>query len=484
MRSSRAAWLARSVAKQVVLGLAAHDRRGRRRRAPRRPAAAARGCSCWPSSGSRHRWRAPRAGRPARRRRAGIVLDHDVAALAVLADHPARTGGASDVARGERAGVVGVVERGADVVAHAAVDADVGADRSAVELDRLDGADLVERERRRADDRAARLDDSRGRRGRGPRHSCSTIARISIGQRRRGRRVVLGRCRRCRSRRRGRARAASTPCSLRRSARAGRPRGGRRPRSPRCRRSATDVGVQADQLEARGGEHAADGLDGVARGEREAELLVLVRGRDELVGVRLDADGDPDQHRWPRRRGSAATSASRSISSNESTTMRPTPASTARVSSATDLLLPWKPIRAGSKPGAQGDAQLAAGADVEAQALLGDPARDRRAEERLARVVDVDAGEGVAEGPGRGRGSRPRRATYSRGAELGGEVGDRHPADDQLAVDLVRGRRPERRDERVEVGGRGAARPARAGRRRRAPSRLRGCARLTSAPAR
>ena len=30
--------------------------------------------------------------------------------------------------------------------------------------------------------------------------------------------------------------------------------------------------------------------------------------------------------------------------------IRPTPASTARRSSATVLLLPWKPIRAGSKP--------------------------------------------------------------------------------------------------------------------------------------
>ncbi len=31
-------------------------------------------------------------------------------------------------------------------------------------------------------------------------------------------------------------------------------------------------------------------------------------------------------------------------------TMRPTPTSTARTSSATLLLLPWKPILAGSKP--------------------------------------------------------------------------------------------------------------------------------------
>ena len=39
---------------------------------------------------------------------------------------------------------------------------------------------------------------------------------------------------------------------------------------------------------------AADRLERVAGGDREAELLVLVGGGDVLVGVRLDAGGDPD----------------------------------------------------------------------------------------------------------------------------------------------------------------------------------------------
>ena len=52
-----------------------------------------------------------------------------------------------------------------------------------------------------------------------------------------------------------------------------------------------DVGVQPDQLERRQRRATAtDGLGRVAAGQREAELLVLVGGRDELVGVRLDAD--------------------------------------------------------------------------------------------------------------------------------------------------------------------------------------------------
>ena len=44
-------------------------------------------------------------------------------------------------------------------------------------------------------------------------------------------------------------------------------------------------------------QHPADRLGRVPAGEREAELLVLVRGGDELVGVRLHTDGDPDHHR-------------------------------------------------------------------------------------------------------------------------------------------------------------------------------------------
>ena len=59
--------------------------------------------------------------------------------------------------------------------------------------------------------------------------------------------------------------------------------------------------------------------------------------------------------------------------------------------------------------GTQGDGELAAGADVEAQALLGDPPRDGRAEERLAGVVDVVVGERLAERARAVRGSPPRR---------------------------------------------------------------------------
>ena len=127
------------------------------RPARRPPAGAARGCSWRPSSGSRRRCRAPPPGRRARCRRAGTRRGRRCRRPRSACRPPGdSTGGAVGRAVGDRAGVVGVVERGADVVAHPAVDRDVGADRAAVERDRLDRADGVDGAGRRADDRAAR----------------------------------------------------------------------------------------------------------------------------------------------------------------------------------------------------------------------------------------------------------------------------------------------------------------------------------------
>ena len=85
-------------------------------------------------------------------------------------------------------------------------------------LDRLDGAHLVERDRRRTGDGPSRLDRrAAAPQARTPRHSRATIARSPRPCRRRR----SGRprpCRRSRGRRRGPARAASTPSSSRTSA--------------------------------------------------------------------------------------------------------------------------------------------------------------------------------------------------------------------------------------------------------------------------
>ena len=103
------------------------------------------------ATGSRRRSPARRAGRPARRRTGRnsslTTMSPDSQCLPTTRDKHRRGLGP---AGGERAGEVGVVQRGSDVVAHPAVDGDVEPARSGVQRHRLDRSDLVEGERRRA----------------------------------------------------------------------------------------------------------------------------------------------------------------------------------------------------------------------------------------------------------------------------------------------------------------------------------------------
>src|SRR5690606_16409963 len=77
--------------------------------------------------------------------------------------------------------------------------------------------------------------------------------------------------------------------------------------------------------------------------------------------------------------------------------------------------------------GGQRHGQLPAGADVQVQPFLGDDAHDRLAQEGLAGVVDVRAGERVVELP-----AAPPEVLLvedvRRGAVLGGEVAHRDAA--------------------------------------------------------
>ena len=147
--------------------------------------------------------------------------------------------------------------------------------------------------------------------------------------------------------------------------------------------------------------------------------------------------------------------------------IRPTPTSTARSSSRSLLLLPWKPIRLGVEARTQRDGQLAAGADVEAEPLLGDPAHAGHGQERLAGVVDVGAVERVLERPGTCA-EVVLVDDVGRRTELSGELGGRHPATVEHArVGLGDVRGPQRRDQRVRVGRARSARTGRDGRPRR-----------------
>ena len=278
----------------------------------------------------------------------------------------------------------------------------------AVERDRLDRADLVEREHRRADDRPARLDRElrhRECRARGTRARRSCASRSPAARGRPGR---PGSCRRCRSRRRGRARASdaelvATPAcsaSTRRAATS-------KPEVSKiwepmweCRPSRSRPGAACTRRRPRSASPV---------GDREAELLVLVRGGDVLVRVRLDAGGDPHHH--AARPSPASSAISRQpLDLLERVDDDPPDAGLDRAPQLGDRLVVAVEADPGRvETGAQRDGQLAARADVEAEALLGDPARDRRCRGSLAGVVDVDAGEGVAERPGPAAGSRPRR---------------------------------------------------------------------------
>ena len=86
----------------------------------------------------------------------------------------------------------------------------------------------------------------------------------------------------------------STPVAVR-TRRAAGASGGRRPRTRPRRRSAIRCGSGCRPGRAPGASwQARKRLSRGAAGDREAELLVLVRGGDVLVGVRFDPGGDPD----------------------------------------------------------------------------------------------------------------------------------------------------------------------------------------------
>ena len=187
-----------------------------------------------------------------------------------------------------------------------------------------------------------------------------------------------------------------------------------------------------------------------------AELLVLVGGGDELVGVRLDADGDADLHALPPAELAAAMCATRTISWKESSTIRPTPGLDGPLDLVRGLVVAVEGDALGGHAGRERGGQLAAGADVEVEPFLVQPAHDGAREERLAGVEDVGVGaEGAAPGPA----ARPEVGLVEDvggRAELLGEPLDVDAADGDDAVRVAAdGLGPDLGVEGVEVGGRG-----------------------------
>ena len=299
-------------------------------------------------------------------------------------------------------------------------------------------------------DRDPRHGDAEARRTRG---------RRSRPARRRARPAASGRagsCRRRRSRRRGRARAARGPSS--RESWACRP-------MIRCAATSkpevSKIWLPMWECSPRRSSHCScsrtrsTALRACAAGERQPELLVLVGGRDVLVGVRLDADGDPQQH----RHATAVPAPGLGHPGDLVDAVDDDPADAGRhrpVDLGIALVVAVQADSLRRHPRPQGDRQLAAAAGVDRQPVLDHPARDGGAEERLARVVDVGVAVEGDVNASRKATARARRSassrTYAGVPNSCGEVAHVDAADPQRAVVVAPHRgRPEPRHQRVDV---------------------------------
>jgi hypothetical protein len=216
-----------------------------------------------------------------------------------------------------------------------------------------------------------------------------------------------------------------------------------------------DVRVNPDEFQTVEAEGTPYGFGGLAAREGDAELLVLVGGGDEFVGVRLDADGHPDLDAL------ALALALGDVGDPDDLLERvqDDPAD-ADAHGALDLfralVVAVEGDALGGHPGVEGGGQLPAGTHVEIQSFFMDPLDDGAGEEGLARVEDVGVlAEGV--GPGAAAGAEVGLVEEEGGgAELLGEPRHFDPADGDDAV-LAPGDRtgPDLLVEGVEVGGRG-----------------------------
>ena len=204
----------------------------------------------------------------------------------------------------------------------------------------------------------------------------------------------------------------------------------------------------------RRGVHRAQGVQGLTRGDREAELLVLVGGGDVLVGVRLDPGGDPHHDPRPLAESAGGDQPPDALDLVEGVRDDPTDAGVQRqLQLGFALVVAVQTDRARIDPGPQSHGQLAPGAHVDAEALLGDPAGDGSAQEGLARVVDVPAGEGRGEVPGPGA-QVVLVEHVDRRTDLLGDLGDGQSGDREHALGVLADvAAPQRRQQLVDVGG-------------------------------
>src|SRR5262245_35743024 len=156
--------------------------------------------------------------------------------------------------------------------------------------------------------------------------------------------------------------------------------------------------VEPGEPQARQLESPPHRLSGVPTCQREAELLVLVRGSDVLIRVCLNPDGDPDQDTL------CHTVAVCDVGQSDHLFIRVNddPADASLDGSGQlcgRLVVAVHGDPAGRKATADRRRQLAARTDIKPEAVLGKPAYDLLTQERLARIGDVrsDTAEGMKE---------------------------------------------------------------------------------------
>ena len=289
-------------------------------------------------------------------------------------------------------------------------------------------------------------------------HSCSMISPQRAGQLLgRGRRVGAGV---------GDAEAAAEVelgqgrfRSARRSRRAAAASAGRPPRTPRRRRSASRCGSGCRPGRAPGcswqaSSASAAGPPAIENPNFWSSWAVAMYSwvcASTPVVARTSTRG--------RTPSSSASAPSRAISAKESTMIRPTPAVRRLAELGDALVVAVQADPAQVHPGPLHHRQLAAGADVDAQTLLGHPAGHRGAEEGLGRVVDVPAGERARRRPGPGPAGPASSTTYAGVPTWSAISVTLSPATVSTpSLVLARPRRSRAGQQRVDVGGK--AKPA------------------------
>ena len=149
-----------------------------------------------------------------------------------------------------------------------------------------------------------------------------------------------------------------------------------------------DVRVQPGELEHGQRQHPPDGLVGGAGREREAELLVVVRGGHELVGVRLDPGRHPDQDPRPGAGQVRVVGEPGDLLERVDHDV-PDPGRHRLLDLGRQLVVAVQRDQRRVHPGRQRHRELAAGAHVHPEPFLGHPAEHRPRAERLGRVGDV-----------------------------------------------------------------------------------------------